>query len=180
MKAIQKPIAKIREGERSKEVGMLVWSDVWGPAPVEMLGGRRYYVTFTDDHSCLTYLCTLCQKSETFLAYQQFKAWLDHQLMAKICMLHSDRGGKYMGNKFVMYLKCQGTVQRLMTHDMPQHNSVAERLNRTIFERVQALLHASRLPKFLWGEAAHHVMWLKNRTPTKVLDGLTPYEVTFG
>ena len=25
-----------------------------------------------------------------------------------------------------------------------------------------------------------HVIWLKNRTPTKVLDGLTPYEVTFG
>ena len=41
------------------------------------------------------------------------------------------------------------------------------------------LLHASGLPKFLWGEAARHVVWLKNRTPTKVLDGLTPYEVAF-
>ena len=49
-----------------------------------------------------------------------------------------------------------------------------------ILERVHALLHASGLPKYLWGEAARHVIWLKNRTPTKVLNGLTPFEVAFG
>ena len=179
-KATHKPIAKIQEGERSKEVGTLVWSDVWGPTPKETLGGWRYYVTFTDDHSRLTYLCTLRQKSETFLAYQQFEAWLDRQLAAKIRMLHSDQGGEYTGNEFVLYLKRQGTVQHLTAHDTPQHNGIAERLNRTILERVRALLHASGLPKFLWGEAACHVVWLKNRTPTKVLDGLTPYKVAFG
>ena len=77
VKAMCKPIAKIHEGERSKEVGTLAWSDIWGPAPVETLGGKQYYVTFTDDHLHLTYLCMLCQKSETFTAYQQFEAWLD-------------------------------------------------------------------------------------------------------
>ena len=110
-KAMRKPIAKIREGEWSKEVGALAWSDVWGPAPVETLGGKRYYVTFTDDHSCLTYLCMLRQKSETFAAYQQFEAWLNQQLAVKVHMLHSDRGGEYLGNEFVMYLKRQGTAQ---------------------------------------------------------------------
>ena len=95
-------------------------------------------------------------------------------------MLHSDWGGEYLSNEFVLYLKRQGTAQRLTAHDMPQHNGVAEWLNRTILEHIQALLHASRLPKFLWGEAAHHVVWLKNRMPTKVLDSLTPYKVAFG
>ena len=47
----------------------------------------------------------LCQKSKTFLAYQQFEAWLDCQLAAKVCMLHLDQEGKYTGNKFVLYLK---------------------------------------------------------------------------
>ena len=42
------------------------------------------------------------------------------------------------------------------------------------------MLHTSGLLKFLWGEAACHVVWLKNQTPTKVLGGLTPYEVAFG
>ena len=110
-KAMCKPITKICEGKQNKEVGALAWSDVWGPAPVETLGGKRYYITFTDDHSCLMYLCTLRQKSETFAAYQQFEAWLDRQLAAKVHMLHSDWGGEYLGNEFVMYLKRQGTVQ---------------------------------------------------------------------
>ena len=95
-------------------------------------------------------------------------------------MLHSDQGGKYLGNEFVMYLKRQGTAQQLTTHDMPQHNGIAEWLNRTILERVCVLLHASSQPKFLWGEAMHHIVWLKNRTPTKVLGGLMLYEVVFG
>ena len=180
VKAMHKLIAKIWEGKQSKEVGALTWSDIWGSTPVEMLRGRRYYVTFTDNHSCLVYLCTLCWKSKTFTAYQRFKAWLDHQLMVKICMLHSNWGGKYLSNKFILYLKWQGTAQCLTVHNTPQHNGVAEQLNWTIMKCVWALLHVSGLLKFLWGEAAHYIIWLKNRTPTKVLDGLTLYEVTFG
>ena len=125
-------------------------------------------------------MCTLCQKSETFAAYQQFEAWLDCQLVAKIKMLHSDRGGEYLGNEFILYLQRQGMAQHLTMHDTPQHNGIAEQLNRTILERIRALLHASGQPKFLWEEAMHHVIWLKNRTPTKVLGGLTPYKVVFG
>ena len=59
-------------------------------------------------------------------------------------------------------------------------HSVAERRNRTIGERIQALLHASGLPKFLWGEAARHVVWLLNRTSTKAVEGMTPFEAAFG
>jgi hypothetical protein len=28
----------------------------------------------------------------------------------------------------------------------------------------------------LWGEVARHVIWLMNRTLTKAIDGMTPYE----
>ena len=144
------------------------------------LGGWHYYITFTNDHSQLTYLSSLRQKSSTFDAYQAFEAWLDQQLAAKVKLLHSNRGGEYQGRKFILYLECQGTAQRFTAHNTPQHNSVAKRLNQMILERVRALLHASSLPNFLWGEAARHIVWLKNQTPTKVLGGLTPYEVAFG
>ena len=59
-----------------------------------------------------------------------------------------------MGKEFVVYLESKGTTQKLNVHDTPQHLGVAERRNRTIVERVRALLHMSGLPKFLWGEAA--------------------------
>ena len=42
------------------------------------------------------------------------------------------------------------------------------------------MLRASQLLKFLWGEAVKHVIYLKNRTLTKALNGMTPYEVFYG
>ena len=75
-------------------------------------------------------------------------------LDARIKILHSDHGGEYLGKEFIMYLKSKGTVQKLTVHDTPQHNSVAERRNHTIVERVCALLHSSGLPKMFWGEVA--------------------------
>ena len=42
------------------------------------------------------------------------------------------------------------------------------------------MLHSSGQPKFLWGEAAHHAVWLKNRTLAKALDSLTPLEAATG
>jgi len=71
-------------------------------------------------------------------------------------------------------------MQHMTAHDTPQHHGVAEWLNWTILEKVRTMLHASGLPKFLWGEAARHTVWLKNRTPTKVLAGKTPYEAALG
>ena len=68
----------------------------------------------------------LHQKSDMFEAYQAFEAWLDHQLTAKIKLLHSDQGGEYQGCKFILYVECQGTVQHFKAHDTPQHNGVAK------------------------------------------------------
>jgi hypothetical protein len=42
------------------------------------------------------------------------------------------------------------------------------------------MLHAAQLLKFLWGEAMKHVVYLKNRTYTKALEGVTPFEAYHG
>jgi Reverse transcriptase (RNA-dependent DNA polymerase) len=94
----------------------------------------------------------------------------------KIKRLRSDRGGEYTSGEFDRYLKGQGTERRLTTHDTPQHNGVAESLNRRLLERVRAVLHHSGLPKHLWGEATLFATWLKNRTSTRVLGNATPFE----
>jgi len=51
-----------------------VYSDLWRLASVETKGGRKYYITFTDDMSRLTHLYLLHLKSEAFEAYKQYKA----------------------------------------------------------------------------------------------------------
>ena len=122
----------------------------------------------------------LRKKREAPKAYKEFDAWCETQLNARIKILNSDRGGEYQGADFVDYLKSRGTEQKLNVHDTPQHAGVAEHRNRTIAERIRALLHASGLPNSLWGEAARHVVWLLNRTPTTAVKGMTPFEAAFG
>ncbi|THH07674.1 hypothetical protein EW146_g9241 [Bondarzewia mesenterica] len=46
--------------------------------------------------------------------------------------------------------------------------------------KVRAMLHASGLSRFLWREAAHHAVWLKNRTATKAVNGMMPFEAVTG
>ena len=41
------------------------------------------------------------------------------------------------------------------------------------------MLHASSLPKSLWGEAMMHATWLKNCSSTRRLGNKTPYEVLY-
>ena len=50
----------------------------------------------------------------------------------------------------------------------------------TCGEATRTLLIASGLPRYLWAEAMAHACWIQNRTPTRALDGKTPYEMTTG
>src|SRR6202522_333476 len=179
-KTHRKPIKKEREAPRAAKIGDKIHSDVWGPSPVQTIGSREYYSTYTDDNSRYSTLYLQRLKSETFSAYKRYEAYLLRQKGVHIKKLHTDRGGEYLSKEFSDHLAENGTIRNLTVHDTPEHNGVAERLNRTLLERVRSMLHASGLPKFLWGEAIKHAVYLKNRTATKVLDGKTPYEVFHG
>jgi hypothetical protein len=96
-KATQKTIPKAREGERAKNFGDEIHSNVWGPAPVESKGGEHYYIMFMDYKTCFTNLYLLAKKSKAFDFYKDYKAWCSTQLDAHIKILHSDRGEKNLG-----------------------------------------------------------------------------------
>ena len=89
-KATQKPVPKVRDGDHATKFGGEVHSDLWGPAPIATKGGKRYYITFTDDMLRLTHLYLLQAKSDAFKMYVQYEAWCNTQLDAKIQVLHSD------------------------------------------------------------------------------------------
>ena len=59
------------------------------------------------------------EKDEAFGVYIDYEAWVDTQLSAKIKILHSDRGGEYIGKYIVAHLKSKGTITKLTVHDTP-------------------------------------------------------------
>jgi len=40
------------------------------------MGGRRYYVMFTNDHSCYSLLTVLHTKDKTLEAYKAYAMWM--------------------------------------------------------------------------------------------------------
>jgi hypothetical protein len=179
-KSTCKPIPAEHEGKRATAYGEEVHSDIWGPAPVEAHGGCRYAVTYTDNATRETHLYLLRHKSEQPEAYYKYKVFIRNQHDTSIKALNTDRSGEYMGDDFVAHLESKGTRQKLSVHDTHEEAGVSECLNRRLFEKVRAMLHASGLPKFLWGESVRHVVWLKNHTSTKALGGRTPFEAVTG
>jgi len=179
-KTTRKSIRKERTEALAQNFGEEIHTDVWGPSPTLSLGGRKYYVTFTDDCTRFTKLEVLRTKDKAFKAYKSFSAWAQTQHGVHIKRLRSDCSGEFTSNQFTSYLREQGTERRLTTADTPQHNGVAESLNRRLLERTHAILHQADLPKNLWAEAILFAVWLKNRTSTKALGNVTPYERLYG
>ena len=162
------------------EIGDVIHSDVWGPAPIQAIGGAVYAVTWIDEKSRYGVVEAMKVKNETFGEYKAYKAWLQLQPGRVIKHLQTDRGGEYMGTEFINHLCQQRTTRQLTVHDSPQSNGIAERCNGVLLNHVCTLLIDSGLPKFLWKAVLKFAMWIRNQTTTHELGGKTPYEAFYG
>ena len=59
-------------------------------------------------------------------------------------------------------------------------NGVSERMNRTIMEKARSMLLEASLPESFWAEAVNTAVYLHNRSPTRSLEGKTPYKAWNG
>ena len=94
--------------------------------------------------------------------------------------IRTDNGGEYTSNDFNAYCSKHGIRHELTEPGTPQHNGVAERMNRTIVERVRCMLRMAKLPKAFWGEAVRVACYLLNRSPSVPLGFDIPEKVWSG
>jgi len=77
------------------------------------------------------------------------------------------------------YLKNAGIIHETTAPYSPEQNGVAERANRTIMERVKAIIAEAKLDKRLWMNIVDTIVYLKNRSPTSAV-ATTPFELWHG
>jgi hypothetical protein len=70
----------------------LIHSDVYGPSPITIKGGSRYYVSFIDDHTCYYWVYLMKHRFEFFEIYT---------VTARPNMLYLVRFGPYRPHGFV-------------------------------------------------------------------------------
>jgi hypothetical protein len=172
------PYAK-QAANKSTERLQLVHSDLCGPLPENALG-YRYYVVFVDDFSGYTDVVLLRNKSETLNAFISYKARVENIAQKPIKSFRSDGGGEFTSKEFSEYLQLDGITRQKSAAECQEQNGKAERTVQSINNITRSMLHHSALDTEFWPYAVQQAVHVKNRTSTRVLDGLTPYEAFHG
>ena len=92
-------------------------------------------------------------------------------------VLRTNNGLEFVSDQFNTFYTHHGIKRHKIVAGTPQQNGLAERMNRTILERVRCMLLGAGLPKVFWGDAANTVVYLINRSPSSTLEYKTPMEV---
>ncbi|GMI79054.1 hypothetical protein HRI_001574700 [Hibiscus trionum] len=157
-----------------------VHSDVWGPSKTTSLGGKHYFVTFVDDFSRRVWVYTMKSKDEVLKVFLKWKNMIENQTGKKIKRLRTDNGGEYRSDPLFDVCQEHGIVRHFTVRHTPQQNGVAERMNRTLLEKVRCMLSNAGLGKPFWAEAVTYAGHLINRLPSSAIGGKTPLEVWSG
>lgn len=138
--------------------------------------GAKYILQFIDDSSRWGQVYFLKSKSDVFQALQNFVIMMENQTGRKTKIIQSDNGKEFVNATIDEFLKKRGIIRRLTIPYYPQQNGVAERRNHTLVEMARCLLLQSGLPPSFWAEAVNTANYIRNRCPSKSLDGRTPFE----
>ena len=112
-------------------------------------------------------------KDEEFQRFVEWKALVEKSSGHQVKVLRTDNGGEYTSTQFEDFLKADGIRHERTVPKTPEQNGVAERLNRTLVETTRSMLIDAKLPQQFWAEALSTAVYLKNRSPTKAVDGMT-------
>ncbi|KAL0554130.1 hypothetical protein IC582_008044 [Cucumis melo] len=154
----------------------LIHSDVWGSSKVTTSSEKRWFVTFIDDHTRLTWVYLITDKSEVPSIFQNFYHTIKTQFHIKIVILRSDNGREFQNHNLSKFLASKGIVHQTSCAYTPQQNGVAERKNRHLMEVARSLMLSTSLPSYLWGDAILTAAHLINRIPSRILHLQTPLD----
>ena len=155
---------------------MVIHYDVWGPSKVPTLSGLRWFVTFIDDCTRMTWLCLIKTKDEVNLLFENFHKMIGTQYNAKVWVLRSDNGREYQSFDLQKYLEGYDIIHQTTCSNTPQKNGVAERKNRHLLEVVRVSLIAAKMSISYQGEAITSAAYLINRVPSNSIDFQTPLQ----
>lgn len=162
------------EATRAKAPLELIHSDVVGKIVPTSKGGSSYFVTFTDDYSRYTVVYPMKAKSEVLQRFEEYRCMAENFHDRKVKVLRSDNGGEYTSTDFKEYLTEHGIKHQLTIPGTPEQNGVAERMNQTLLDMTRCLLIESGVPKELWADAVVTASRIRNKCPSKAIEGKSP------
>ena len=114
--------------------------------PVLSYHHYKWFVTFLDDFTSYGWIVLLRKKSDTAAAINDFLAMARTQYNASVKTFMSDAGGEFKSDALKARFRELGIKTHTSVPHMHQQNGRAERFNRTLIEKAQALRFDACLP----------------------------------
>ena len=154
-----------------------VHSFVWRPTKSPSKGGKHYFVTFVDAFSKRTWVYVMKSKSDVYNFSLNGKIWMKHKLGRKSSISEQIMMVSFAIIIFLNYVKRRVLYVTLLLKIHYSRMGVAERMNRTLLEKVRCMLSTVRFDKEFWVEAVTYACHLINHLLSTVIDDRIPLEV---
>jgi transposase InsO family protein len=157
-----------------------VHRDLCGPMTPAIPRGGRHFLLLVDNLSRYMWVVVLGSKGEAANAIRRAQAAAEAECDCKLRVLRTDNGGEFTTAEFESHCADEGVQRHYSASYSPQQNGVVERRNQMVVGMARALLKQKGMPTVFWGEAVVTAVYILNRSPTKALNGRTPYEAWHG
>jgi transposase InsO family protein len=165
---------------RATEVLDLVHADLCGPISPPTPGGKKYFILLVDDSSRFMWAVLLPSKDVVGDTIKRFKAGAELESKHSLRTFRTDRGGEFTSTTLGKFFSEHGVQRHLTAPYSPQQNGVAERRNQTVVGMARSMMKAKGMPNRFRGEAVLTAVYILNRSFTRALDGMTPFEAWHG
>lgn len=122
----------------------------------------------------------LKETSESFGFFKDWHAMVEREKGIAVKCLRTDNGLEYLSAEFNDFCRCRGIKRHRTAPRNPQQNGVAERMKRTILERVRCMLLTSGADKRFWGEAVSTAATVINKSPSSAISFDIPDNLWYG
>jgi hypothetical protein len=90
---------------KSSKPFMVIHYDIWGPATISSMSKARYFITFIDECTRMTWVSLLHKKSDASTAFQEFHNMVKTQFQKQIQVWQSDNAMEFLANSLGNYLR---------------------------------------------------------------------------
>jgi len=154
----------------------LIHLDISGPVK-RSLNGNTYALSILDSMTAKSDVSFMSAKSQLFNAVVNYKNRVEKEFTHvgfKILGFRLDQAGENTTSQLLNLCKDQGIRLQYTPPYASESNGSAERLVQEHWTRTRVLLFASNMPHELWEEAMSHGNWLRNRLPSRRIEGRIP------
>jgi transposase InsO family protein len=102
--------------------------------------------------------------------------WAETFTGHSLTSVRSDQGGEFMAGELQSFFKSRGITHQISVPHTPQQNGRAERFNRTLLEKAEAICQHACLPQSFWKDAVDTALHIYNQQPMRRHEWKTPIE----